>query len=413
MNQAITDTQPGAVLHDFRVVLDFVGSGGIETGGKYNLLPLKFIGELDARLSRPLKLKLKRPQLRSHPYLLGLNLLLRASGLTVVDGIGEKARLVIDPAMLVQWNALNPTEQYFNLLEAWLRFGRGEMVGESRGRGDGLLFNCWTIWRSVAKIHRSLRTAQPKYVHVIGGSRDLYQLALVDLFGLVAVDHRRQSAGTWHPSGVKHTPFGDAVLSLLDSRVNVMRDGGPLQGADDDRDEEEPPADAFGLWQPVFQPYFPEWRHNLELPELEPREGTFVFRASLDRDIWRLIAMPADATTADLVDWILDCFNFDDDHLYELSYRDRMGVMRKISGSPFDGGYVDDEDGEPIPLGELPIEPGQSMELLYDFGDSWNFSIKLEGIEPPSPKARGKARRPRILKKHGRAPAQYASADDW
>ena len=129
-DQAITDSEPGTVLHDFQMLLDFVGPQGIEAGGKYHLLALKYINELDSRLSRPLKLALARPQLRSHPYLQGLQLLLRASGLTAVEGKGPKARLVVAPEMLLQWKSLNPTEQYFTLLEAWLRFGRDEMIGE-------------------------------------------------------------------------------------------------------------------------------------------------------------------------------------------------------------------------------------------------------------------------------------------
>ena len=36
-----------------------------------------------------------------------------------------------------------------------------------------------------------------------------------------------------------------------------------------------------------------------------------------------------------------------------------------------------------IPVGTLPLEPGQTMQLLYDFGDSWKFTVKLERIEPP------------------------------
>src|SRR5262245_758287 len=63
-NQAITTGQPGPVLHDFQVLLDFLGSQGVESVGKYNLLPLKYIGELDDRLSRPIHLEMKRPQLR-------------------------------------------------------------------------------------------------------------------------------------------------------------------------------------------------------------------------------------------------------------------------------------------------------------------------------------------------------------
>src|SRR6202044_2828009 len=103
--QVITDTEPGTVLRDFRMLLDFIGHEGIESSGKYNMLPLKLISELDGRLCRPLNLALVRPQLRSHPYLQGLNLLLRASGIVVVDGVNAKAKLAVDPSMLVQWNA--------------------------------------------------------------------------------------------------------------------------------------------------------------------------------------------------------------------------------------------------------------------------------------------------------------------
>jgi hypothetical protein len=104
--QHIADDQPGSVLHDFGVLLDALSPDGVEAGGKYHLIPIKLIGELDQRLNRPLELELKRPQIRSHPYLQGLNLLLRASGLGRVDGTGTKARLGLDPAMKMQWDQL-------------------------------------------------------------------------------------------------------------------------------------------------------------------------------------------------------------------------------------------------------------------------------------------------------------------
>jgi hypothetical protein len=128
-DQVITSEQPGSVLRDFGMLLEFVGTEGVEAAGKHNLIAIKHIPELDERLTRRLRLNMKRPQIRSHPYLQGLNLLLRASGLSRVARSGAKARLVLDPEMMVQWDALNPTERYFNLLEAWLRLGRGEMVG--------------------------------------------------------------------------------------------------------------------------------------------------------------------------------------------------------------------------------------------------------------------------------------------
>ena len=198
-DQAIGPDQPGTVLRDFQAILDFVGPQGLESSGKYNLLPMKLIGELDSRLSRPLHLNLKRPQIRSHPYLQGLNLLLRASGLTLVEGTGNRARLVVAPEMKVQWDELNPTEQYFNLLEAWLRFGTPEMVGETGSSWNGLLYNCQQAWQNLPKdgCRFDLRKLDDPYIPVFG--RDLYDLALMDLFGLVKVEFAPRPVTPWAP----------------------------------------------------------------------------------------------------------------------------------------------------------------------------------------------------------------------
>ncbi len=410
-NQAITDTQPGPVLTDFRTMLDFVGTEGLEAGGKYHLFPLQFITELNARLSRPLKLVLKRPQLRSHPYLQGLHLLLRASGLVIVEGLGAKARLVVDSGMLVQWDSLNPTEQYFNLLEAWLRFGRDEMVGERERASGAPLLPFLSVWHYLPNRGGGVEGAKTQQMCSRAAGRTFYHIALMDLFGFSTVEHPNEASTNWVPAGVRDTPFGEAALGLIASRVNLFSgDFSPMQDdedQDDDAVEEELEIPRFGAWQPLFQPYFPEWRQNLELPEFEPRDGAFIFRVSLGKTCWRLIAMPADATLGNLVGWILNSVNFDHDHLYEITYRDRMGVTRSASHPAMDEPpYADN-----ISIGSLPLEPGQSMDLLYDFGDNWQFKIKLERVEPPSGKAKPKA--PRILEKHGKSPVQYAQADDW
>jgi hypothetical protein len=406
-DQVVTDSEPGPVLHDFQMLLDFVGPQGVEAGGKYNLLPLKFISELDSRLSRPLNLALKRPLLRSHPYLQGLHLLLRASGLTIVEGIGPKARLVVSPEMLVQWKSLNPTEQYFTLLEAWLRFGRDEMVGERESGFQRPLLRCLNIWRDLPGEGLQFDGKKPGEVYIIGTGGNLFHVALMDLFGCLTVRHPQKTAGPWNPAGVAHTSFGDAALSLISSRVNYFSDELSLmnddEGPEGDPTDQSLPTPRFGAWQPLFQPFFPAWLENLELPAIEPRDGTFIFRVSLGK-IWRLIAMPADATLYDLVDCILGSVNFDDDHLHQFTFRDRMGATQAIAHPAMEEGPWTDE----FVIGTLPLEAGQSMELLYDFGDNWPFTVKLERVEPPSTKAKG----PRILEKHGKSPVQYASWDD-
>jgi Plasmid pRiA4b ORF-3-like protein len=281
------------------------------------LLPLKLIGELDGRLSQPLNLALARPQLRSHPYLQGLNLLLRASGIVIVEGANAKARLVVDPSMLAEWNALNTVEQYFNLLEAWLRLGRGEMVGERGRRQEPLMLSCLEVWRGLPRGGHRFEGVKPEDVYLFGIYRSFYHVALMDLFGLLSVAHPRKSTGTWTPAGVDHTPFGDAALTLITSRVDVFSD--------------------------------------------------------------------------ELLPWQED--------------RDRLGATCTINHPEVEEGPWTDE----VAIGSLPLEPGQSMALLYDFGDDWRFTVKLERIDPPG----GKAKAPRIIEKHGKSPVQYEQSDMW
>jgi hypothetical protein len=399
-DHVISSDRPGPVLHDFQMVLDFLkGHGGVEAAGKYNLLPIKYIDELDSGLSRPLELKMQRPQLRSHPYLQGLHLLLRASGLVRVEGAGAQARLVVDPAMGAQWEHLNPTEQYFNLLEAWLRFGREEMVGNDERPSGRLLWLCMQACQYLAKDGRRFDVSKPHEVYDPAVSRRFYLLALMDLFGLLQVERPRQSPTPWCPAAIFHVPFGDAVCAVLASRTERPWEDELLQ-SDDEREENELPRSCFGAWQPLFQPYFPEWGQNLEFPAIEPREGTFVFRVTVG-DVWRLIALPADDTLDDLVDLILRSVNFDDDHLYKITYRDRIGAGISV----YHPGMNEDPSADQIPIGTLPLEPGQTMTLLYDFGDNWEFDVKLERVEPRDAKKKAA----RIVKRNGKSPEQYSS----
>jgi hypothetical protein len=43
------------------------------------------------------------------------------------------------------------------------------------------------------------------------------------------------------------------------------------------------------------------------------------------------------------------------------------------------------------------------MTFLYDFGDNWQFDVKLEAIMP----ARGRVTKAKITERHGKPPKQY------
>jgi hypothetical protein len=378
---------PGTILRDFGVVLEYVGTEGVRACGKYNLLPIEAIPILDERLTRPLRLKLKRPQLRSHPYLQGLHLLLRATGLTTVDGVGDQARLRVDTVVAEQWNRLNPTERFFTLMEATFLHVNGAMIGESsRSLGNPLL-TCLNAWQLLPKKGQRFDLSQPTSVYFM--DRRFSLLALTDLFGLIHVEHPSEPVLPWCPQAVRHAPFGDAALTLLkQSDIDVLMS-----------DDEPPP---FGAWQSLFQPYFPEWRENLVLPKPELREGVFVFKVSLGK-MWRQIAIPDSLTLDDLANAILNAVDFDDDHLYEFSFRDHLGKTAQIRHPYYEEGPSTDE----FPIGELPLQPGQSMTFLFDYGDCWKFNVKLEKIDPPNPRMK----KPRMMAKQGKAPEQYPDAD--
>lgn len=65
-----------------------------------------------------------------------------------------------------------------------------------------------------------------------------------------------------------------------------------------------------------------------------------------------------------------------------------------------------------VMIGELPLQPGIAMTYGYDFGDHWEFDIKLEQIDTVD----RRMRKYQILERHGESPEQYLSWDedeDW
>ena len=109
----------GTILHDFDAFLAFVEEGELPLTGRHQL-PRRVLSDLNARLARPLQIGLTRPLQKSYPHVHGLYLLLRASGLTFIEGTDRKPLLAVDGAVRQVWDSLNPTERTCTLLETWL-----------------------------------------------------------------------------------------------------------------------------------------------------------------------------------------------------------------------------------------------------------------------------------------------------
>jgi len=391
-DQTIDEEGPGTILKDFATLLAFVGEDGLRTTGKYYLLPQSRLNELNERMSRPVAHGLKRPQQRSFPHLHGLHMLLRSSGVGIGVGAAPNGRLMIDEEVLAAWLDLNPVERYFALLESWLVQATPEIIGERGGWGSE---SFQSVMRVAQKL-RQRRTVQSGERHggPLYGIMESVTVALMELFGWLRLEYGQPEEGQGvRLAAIERLPFGDAMVALL----TASHFSGQWAPSCDE------PAEP-GALKAVFEPYFPEWQRTLAQPEAEYRDGTYTWRASLGR-AWRRIVAPAAATLDELAMTILNAFEFDDDHLYCFKVRGRDGRTRQIV-CPYqdDGPAFSDE----VTLGELSLPEGGTMKFIFDYGDWWEFAVKLEEVGPPN----ARRTRPKVTAKGGRAPAQYATEDE-
>jgi hypothetical protein len=388
---------PGNILRDFETLLGYLKEKdgvAITPSGQLSLDTLQAI---NARLAHPIQVNLKRPQQKSYPPIQGLYLLLRASGLTYAGGTGKRPLLLLDEPTFQQWLELNPTERYCTLLESWLLRGKPEIVGE---RWRPLEIIPENIGQSAAFYFRIPPTGMP-----IAGHRDnthqlsyipgWHNLGLLALFGLIQVEEGTPEPGQgWQIKTINRTPLGDSLLIVL--YRYFLENLSPIFLSDDVT------PTAFNSLQPLLQTYFPAWKHTLTASEWSFRDGTHIFKVTLG-SVWRRIAIGAKSTVDDLASMILNAFDFDFDHLYEFSYRNRFGARVAVLHPYSDEGPY----GSEIQIGAVPIAIGQSMTFLYDFGDNWKFTVTLEQVE--SEKVTTK---PHILESHGKPPEQYPSWEE-
>lgn len=368
-NTAITQEAPGCILRDFEFMLDFVDREAPSLT-KSHLLSLKDLTPLNQNLHRQIEHGLARPVQKSFPHINGLFLLLRASGLTVLDGSGRTPRLTSDATAMQSWTSLSPEERYFSLFESWLMRGDASIIGERPGR---LEFDApFFLWASFFDRLQQDRWYDDDWVERVRYHPGLHNLALMELFGLVDIeDGPPVEKKGWQISDVRATRWGQALLAAL-----------WLELADNWEfwaQLAHPYRVHPGTLRPFILPYRPEWRRVLDLPADEFRPGSYVFKVSLDNDLWRQIIIRDIGTLDDLSSAILNAFDFDHDHLYRFVYPTRFG-MKAEAVHP----YMDESpSGYEVRIGDLPAHAGFRMLYNYDFGDNWLFDVVLERIEPP------------------------------
>lgn len=404
-NQVIDEQNPGTILKDFNTFLNKVKNEEINISGKNSLFSQKFLPELNSQLTNPTLIDLKRPVQKSYPYLNGIYLLLKITGLAEINYKGKQQQLILNEKTYQSWNQLNLTEKYLTLLEAWLIHSNDETLGESYGQNN--LLRCILFWQQYLGKDKIKITKKNQDYFAFNHSPVLYNLALLDLFGLIKLKQGKPEKGKgWRVTEIEKTTYGNSLLSILilslsesdlEKSLKFPYPTSLCKLVDTDLIE-------YGKLQKLLQPYFPQWQNNLILTQEKSSEGVYVFKVSLGK-CWRQIAIPSHLNLDILAVEILGAFDFDNDHLYQFICRQRTGKTLHINHPYVDKKPFTDE----FLVGDLPLVEGGKMTFLFDFGDNWDFDLILEEIQPVNPKMK----KAKILKSYGEPPEQYGYDDEW
>jgi len=392
--QQFSCTEPGTLLKDFNSLLEFIGKTGIAVSEKTQLFALNTLADISRRLTHPLDVKLKRPVQKSFPYINGLYLLLRSSGLSYVVPDGKKTKLMLNEEALADWNKLTSAECYFSLLQAFYYRADAAMIGEGQSfLSPTCFYDCLLFFQKYLGDRLDVKSHRDT-MYRLRFSPGLYNLALMELFGFIDIECTvADEIETWPLSVIKPTDWGRAIFGYCVQNNLVM------SFLEDDHA-------GLGAWENEFKKYIPAWEKSLIQAEREiTEEGAYIFNVSLGKASCK-IAVPANISLDELAYGILSAFDFDCDHLYEFIYKNEYGVEESIAHPYADRTH--EYCTEDCPVGYLPLYKGMTFIFHFDFGDDWEFKIQVEAM----PSAEADYPELTVIEKRGTPPEQYPDWED-
>lgn len=433
----ITETEPTPLLRDFAAFTGYLSTHNIVLTPTNKFLSGRDLYELNQEMTHPLPDTTPRTSQGVYPLLhLFYHLVLAGKLFRKVSEKGS--RLALKPTDRLQaYEELNLTERYFFLLETFWIDTDWETLKEGCFGGPSMYI--------VPYLLESLIEQQPGKRIYLKGKEALdiaqflwnwgYFLLYFSFFGFWEVTRdedlvthkwpkRSFLAETMTPStfGVTMAEVLREARNLSDWNLPNRREfgeldavpGSPLLGEDPlallgaepgkkrskasivvDKGK---PGDSFFL---SFAPLFAEGELQKTLPREKIKfvDGTYIFKVTLTRNLWRRIEISADDTLLDLHSSIQEAYDFDYSHLYSF-FMDGRPWSRERFVSPYedDGPYVDE-----VSIGNLELYVGQTILYLFDYGTEWRFRVKLEEIR----KEDSKPRKPTIIEEKGESPEQY------
>ena len=127
-----------------------------------------------------------------------------------------------------------------------------------------------------------------------------------------------------------------------------------------------------------------------------------VYPTGQGRTTYRTMKISGKDTLDRLCEFILESYDFINEHLYEFCMDNKMYSEYSYQYDP-----DDDSPSTDIEIDEIGLVKGQNFSLHYDYGDDWMFTIHVQKIEEES-----RTLPPVLLKSVGSV-EQYPDWDEW
>lgn len=382
-----------SLLYDFNRTIEYLCTNNPKLTNAKEVFPIQAIIDLNQIITDPYELSM-RPQQKHYPFFSFIYYLTINSKLFKKQKEG-KIQVLQNTDYLGIYNTLNDTEKYFYLLEVWwCLFNWNNLYN----------FNLFEeLETNLSVIINAMRTNGVDYwinLDEIKSSNKIKSLGRnlllsFEYFGLFNVKFENKKSSSYDMcSAIMFNESGNKIIEKLYEKRNFNNWNNYAFEFDEKNTKIEDEA---------FITTFKELFVKGELENTIKKEqilvkGTYTFKVSYEK-AYALFKVNSKISLEDLHDIIQEIIRFDNDHLYCFYIEDEMGSLNTYV-SPEDMGnkYTDE-----IKIEELGLWEGKSFEYLFDYGDEWVFTIKVEKIDT----AGVEIEEPILMKIKGKFPEQY------
>ncbi|MHA1605558.1 MAG: plasmid pRiA4b ORF-3 family protein [Candidatus Freyarchaeota archaeon] len=434
----ITDRKPTPLVKDFDTFTQFIVDNEVVLTRREHWIPAKVLYEINQRMTHPVKEATPKTAQPGHP-LLNLFYHLALAGRLFRKAYGAGGYTLRETGRLQLFRELTPAEKYFFLLETLWVDTNWEDLEIMRGPHPvipaPITMSYLAQRKPGKKIDLDRLPSGPRFV--LGGWSGF--LLYFSYFGFWNVTFRAfekngvKTLQSFSIDSIKLTPLGKTLIPILlrvrnpylwnlPFRHSVLGEWRVTPGTPTPKIENilefvsdwlagsrmklkmRVKVDEGSLGEPFFQPFvhlLPKGHLQRSLPHdwLRFVDGSYTFKVSLSKNVWRRIRVSADHTLLDLHHAIQMAYDFDSDHLYSFFMDGKMWSSIKFT-SPMEEERPHVDEAR---IGELGLYEGQNILYLFDYGDKWRFRVELEKIDPEGPKPQ----EPEIIEEKGRSPPQY------